>query len=63
MLTALAFLTCVGAAIVGGVFFAFSTFLMKALAHLPASQGVVAMQRINVVVLNPMFFGAFFGTA
>lgn len=63
MLTALALLTCVGAAIVGGVFFAFSTFVMKALAQLPASQGVAAMQRINVVVLNPMFFGAFFGTA
>jgi uncharacterized membrane protein len=63
MLTALALLTCVGAAIVGGVFFSFSTFVMKALAQLPASQGVAAMQRINVVVLNPMFFGAFFGTA
>jgi uncharacterized membrane protein len=48
---------------VGGVFFAFSTFVMKALAQLPAAQGVAAMQRINGVVLNPFFLGAFMGTA
>lgn len=45
------------------MFFAFSTFIMKALAQLPASQGVVAMQRINVVVLNPLFLSVFLGTA
>jgi uncharacterized membrane protein len=63
VLTALALLACVGAGTVGGVFFAFSTFVMKALAQPPASQGVSAMQRINVVVLNPLFLGVFVGTA
>lgn len=63
MLTAFALLACIGAGTVGGVFFAFSTFVMKALAQLPASQGIAAMQRINVVVLNPWFLGAFMGTA
>jgi uncharacterized membrane protein len=63
MLTTLALLVCLGAAIVGGVFFAFSTFVMKALAQLPPSQGIAAMQRINVVVLNPLFLGVFVGTA
>ena len=63
MLTALALLTCIGAGTVGGVFFAFSTFVMKALAELPASKGIAAMQRINVVVLNPLFLGVFVGTA
>ncbi len=58
---AIAFLT--GSGLIAGVFFAFSTFVMKALAQLPAAQGVAAMQRINVVVLNPMFLGAFMGTA
>lgn len=53
----------VGAGIVGGVFFAFSTFVMKALTQMPAATGVTAMQRINVVVLNPLFLGAFTGTA
>lgn len=63
MLTALVVLAILGAATVGGVFFAFSTFVMGALAQLPAAQGVAAMQRINVVVLNPLFLGTFAGTA
>lgn len=58
---AIAFIT--GAGLIAGVFFAFSTFVMKALAQLPAAQGVAAMQRINVVVLNPLFLGCFMGTA
>lgn len=36
---------------------------MKALAALPANQGAAAMQRINIVVLNPLFLGLFLGTA
>jgi uncharacterized membrane protein len=63
MLSLLALLTCVGAGLVGGVFFAFSNFVMKALAELPGEQGAAAMQRINVVVLNPLFLGVFVGTA
>ncbi|WP_439520339.1 anthrone oxygenase family protein [Hydrogenophaga sp.] len=60
---ALALLTALGAATVGGVFFAFSSFVMKALADLPPAQGIAAMQRINVVVINPLFLGVFMGTA
>ena len=52
-----------GSALVGGVFFAFSSFVMKALARIPAESGVSAMQSINVVVLNRSFLGAFMGTA
>ena len=52
-----------GSAIIGGVFFAFSSFVMKALARVPSSEGIAAMQSINVVVLNPTFLGAFMGTA
>jgi uncharacterized membrane protein len=52
-----------GAAVVGGIFFAFSNFVMKALARLPASEGIAAMQSINVVVLNKWFLGVFTGTA
>ncbi|WP_052316637.1 hypothetical protein [Thioalkalivibrio nitratireducens] len=63
MMTIAAILLCIGAGTVGGVFFAFSTFVMKALAQLPAAHGVAAMQRINVVVLNPMFLGVFLGSA
>lgn len=52
-----------GSAVIGGVFFAFSSFVMKALARLPATQGVAAMQSINVVVINAGFLCVFAGTA
>ncbi len=52
-----------GSALVGGVFFAFSSFVMKALARLPSKEGIAAMQSINVVVINPSFLGLFVGTA
>ena len=51
-----------GSSLIGGVFFAFSSFIMKALASIPAPQGIVAMQSINVVVLNRTFLAAFLGT-
>ena len=52
-----------GAGLVAGFFFAFSTTVMPALGRVPAPQGVVAMQEINVVVLNPLVMTALFGTA
>ncbi len=51
-----------GSGLVGGVLFAFSTFVMSALARLPAPQGIAAIQSINIVAINPMFMGAFLGT-
>src|SRR4030065_800470 len=62
-LFALTLFAALGCGLVAGVFFAFSTFVMKALARLPSGEGIAAMQSINVVVLNPWFLGAFLGTA
>jgi uncharacterized membrane protein len=59
----LALVAALGCGLIGGAFFAFSNFVMKALARLPTAQGVAAMQSINVVVLNPGFLAAFMGTA
>ena len=59
LISSLAVVTASGAILVAGVFFAFSTFVMGALGRLPPEQGIAAMQSINVVVLNPWFFGAF----
>jgi uncharacterized membrane protein len=59
----LAFVSALGSGLVAGIFFAFSTFIMRALARLPPAQGIAAMQAINVDVLNRWFFAAFFGTA
>ena len=63
VLFALALFSALGCGLIAGVFFAFSAFVMKALARLPAAQGIAAMQSINVAVLNRWFFAAFFGTA
>jgi uncharacterized membrane protein len=51
----------VGAGLVGGVFFAFSNFVMKALGRLPSSEGAAAMQSINITVITPTFMTALFG--
>ena len=59
----LTLLSALGCGVIAGVFFAFSVFVMKALARLPPAQGIAAMQSINVAVLNRWFFSAFFGTA
>ena len=55
--------TAIACAAMGGVFFAFSSFVMRALARMPPAQGIAAMQSINVTVLNRWFFIPFFGTA
>jgi uncharacterized membrane protein len=63
LLFALTFFAALGCGLMAGVFFAFSAFVMKALARLPPAEGIAAMQSINVAVLNPLFFAAFLGTA
>ncbi len=63
LVEALVLATALGAGLVAGIFFAFSSFVMAALGRLPQAQGIAAMQAINVTVLNPWFFSAFFGTA
>ena len=61
-LFALTLVAALGSGLVAGAFFAFSTFVMGALARLPAPQGIAAMQSINIVVINPWFMTAMFGT-
>lgn len=63
LLFALTLLAALGCGLVAGVFFAFSSFVMKALARLPAGEGIAAMQSINVVVLKSWFIATFLGTA
>ena len=59
----LSLFAALGCGLIAGVFFAFSSFVMRALARLSANGGIAAMQSINVVVLNPVFLGTFVGTA
>ena len=48
---------------VGGVFLAFSDFVMTSLGRIAPPAGTAAMQSINVVVLRSWFLRAFFATA
>jgi uncharacterized membrane protein len=61
-LLVLTLVTALGAALVAGAFFAFSTFVMAALGRVPAPEGIRAMQQINITVINPWFMTALFGT-
>ena len=63
ILFALTLAGALGAGLIAGVFFAFSSFVMRALGRLPAPHGIAAMQSINIVVINPVFLGVFMGTA
>lgn len=55
--------SALGCGLMAGFFFAFSVVIMASLSRLQPPQGISAMQTINVVVLNPLFFIGFFGTA
>lgn len=63
LLFVLTLCAALGSGLMAGVFFAFSTFVMRALADLDPSQGIQAMQSINRAVINGWFLGGFFGTA
>ena len=56
-------LAALGTALLAGNFFAFSAYLMKALARLSAERGIVAMQTITTAIKSLVFLVLFFGTA
>jgi uncharacterized membrane protein len=55
--------TAVAAAVMGGVFFAFSTFVLGGLGRATPAQGMAAMQGINRAAPTPLFMIGLFGTA
>lgn len=63
LLPPLTLAAALGCGLIAGVFFAFSSFVMRALARLPRGEGISAMQSINVTVINPLFLGVFLLTA
>jgi uncharacterized membrane protein len=54
--------TAIGCCLMAGVFFAFSTIVMRGLDRLPSARGLQAMHSINVTAINPLFMLALFGT-
>lgn len=63
LLFGLKLFSALGCGLIAGVFFAFSTFVMNALARLQPPSGIAAMQSINITAINPLFMMALFGTA
>jgi uncharacterized membrane protein len=59
----IAVFVAVGCGLIGGLLFAFSNFVMRALLQQPAENGIRAMQGINLLILNPLFLFVFLGTA
>lgn len=59
----LTLIAAVGAGLVAGVFFAFSTFVMTALRRLNDEQGLAAMREINLAAPMAPLMIAMFGTA
>ena len=60
--TVLLWFGAIGCAVIGGVYFTFSTFAMAAFARLDRAAGIAAMQAINDVILRSLFMPLFFGT-
>lgn len=59
----LTFITAIACGLNGGVFFAFSTFVMAGLRRLPPAEGAAAMQEINITAVTPAFMTLFLGAA
>ena len=62
LIPALTFAAAIGSGLAAGVFLAFSSFVMAALARISPESGIAAMNAINVTVINPVFMGVFLGT-
>lgn len=63
ILTTIQVIAVAGSGLMAGLFFVFSFSAMDALAQMPTSEGMKAMQLINRTILNPVFLSVFFGTA
>lgn len=59
----LLWLAVLGSAIMAGLFFAFSVFILQSFNTIMPSQAMVAMQSINANITKPLFILAFAGTA
>jgi len=63
IVTVATIVVAVASASIGGVFLAFSTFVMAGLGRLAVPDGIRAMQSINVTAVSPVFMAVLFGTA
>ncbi len=62
IVTGLLWFSAIGCGLLGGIYFAFSAFVMTALGRIDQAAGVAAMNAINVVILKSTFMPMFVGT-
>ena len=62
LVDSLLWFTTISVAIMAGVYFTFSTFVMRSLAEIAAPAGMLAMQSINRVIVKSIFLPIFFGS-
>jgi uncharacterized membrane protein len=62
IVTGLLWFSAIGAGLIAGVFFAFSTFVMTALGRSGQVPGILAMNSINSTILQSLFMPVFYGT-
>lgn len=60
--TALAWIMAICAALMAGIYLAFSAVVLPSLATLRSSEGIAAMNAINRVILKTAFMPLFFGS-
>lgn len=58
----LVFIATVGAGLMAGIYFSFSTFVMRSLDSLTPKAAVAAMNAINLVIVKSWFLPLFFAT-
>ena len=63
LFSGITFVAVIGAGLMAGVFFAFSTFVMKGPSRLPANEGIAGMQSINAAVVLSLFLAVFLATS
>jgi uncharacterized membrane protein len=62
LLTILLWFCALGCGLLGGLYFAFSAFIMRALDRAGQAQGIAVMNSINAVILRSSFMPLFLGT-
>ncbi|MFC1747943.1 DUF1772 domain-containing protein [Pseudomonadota bacterium] len=61
--TVLLWIAALSSGLMAGVYFAFSTFIMRAFGSINAAHAITAMNAINKVILRSLFMPLFFGSS
>lgn len=62
LITVTLWLSAIGCGLIGGIYFAFSAFIMTALSGIAPSSAVAAMNAINAIILRSLFMPVFLAT-